>query len=82
MDDLNSWTSMATGQGRLVGLLVGSEARTRRTSLAVRPLVDSLSRGFAGYMDRFGISLEKRCAQRQSGRLLSTKPSYTPSYLT
>ncbi len=58
MDDLNSWTSMATGQGRLVGLLVGSEARTRRTSLAVRPLVDSLSRGFAGYMDRFGISLE------------------------
>jgi signal transduction histidine kinase len=58
LDDLRSWSSMATGQGSLVGLLVGPEARTRRRSLALRPLVDALSRGFSGYLSRFGISLE------------------------
>ena len=58
LDDLRSWSSMATGQGSLVGLLLDPEARTRRRSLAVRPLVESLSRGFSGYLSRFGISLE------------------------
>ena len=58
LDDLTSWSSMATGQGSLVGLLVGPDARTRRTSLAIHPLVESLKRGFSGYTDRFGISLE------------------------
>lgn len=58
LDDLRSWSSMATGQGSLVGLLVGPEARTRRRSLALRPLVEALSRGFSGYLSRFGISLE------------------------
>ena len=56
--DLRSWSLMATGQGSLVGLLVGPEARTRRRSLAIRPLVEELSRGFVGYMDRFGITCE------------------------
>lgn len=58
LDDLRSWSSMATGQGSLVGLLLDPEARTRRRSLALRPLVESLSRGFSGYLSRFGISLE------------------------
>ena len=58
LDDLKSWASMATDQGSLVGLLVGPEARTRRTSLAVHPLVETLRRGFLGYTRRFGISLE------------------------
>ncbi|MCY4370949.1 MAG: ATP-binding protein [bacterium] len=58
LDDLRSWSSMATGQGSLVGLLLDPGARTRRRSLALRPLVESLSRGFSGYLSRFGISLE------------------------
>ena len=58
LDDLGSWSSVATGQGSLVGLLVGAEARTRRTSRAVYPLVDTLRRGFLGYTSRFGIRLE------------------------
>ena len=58
LDDLRSWSSMATGQGSLVGLLLDPEARTRRRSLALRPLVESLSRGFSGYLSRFGIKLE------------------------
>lgn len=58
VDDLRSWSSMAVAQGSLVGLLVGPEARTRPRSRAVAPLVEELERGFAGYMSRFGISLE------------------------
>lgn len=58
IDDLRSWSSMATGQGSLVGLLLNPEARTRRRSLALRPLVESLGRGFSGYLSRFGIRLE------------------------
>ena len=58
VDDLRSWSSMATGQGALVGLLVGPEARTRRRSLALAPLVENLKRGFVGYLSRFKISLE------------------------
>ena len=58
INDLRSWSSMATGQGSLVGLLVGPEARTRRRSLALAPLVENLKRGFVGYLSRFGISLE------------------------
>ena len=58
LEDLRSWSSIATGQGSLVGLLVGPDARTRRTSLAVYPLVETLRRGFLGYTNRFGISLE------------------------
>ena len=58
LEDLRSWSSVATGQGSLVGLLVGPEARTRRKSLALRPLVERLDRGFAGYMNRFGINFE------------------------
>ena len=58
LDDLRSWSSMATGQGSLVGLLLNPEARTRRRSLALRPLVEALGRGFSGYLSRFGISLE------------------------
>ena len=58
LEDLRSWSSMATGQGSLVGLLVSPEARTRSTSLAIRPLVDSLERVFRGYTTLFGITLE------------------------
>ena len=58
LDDLRSWSSMATGQGSLVGLLLNPEARTRRRSLALQPLVEALGRGFSGYLSRFGISLE------------------------
>lgn len=58
LDDLRSWSSMATGQGSLVGLLLDPEARTRQHSLALRPLVESLGRGFSGYLHRFGIHLE------------------------
>ena len=58
VDDLRSWSLMAIGQGSLVGLLVGPEARTRRRSLALAPLVRHLKRGFMGYLSRFGISLE------------------------
>ena len=43
VDDLRSWSSMAIGQGSLVGLLVGPEARTRRRSLALAPLAKNLS---------------------------------------
>ena len=56
--DLRSWSSAATGQGQLVGLLVGPEARTQRKTHALRPFVEMLERGFAGYMRRFGITLE------------------------
>ena len=56
--DLRSWSSMAIGQGLLVGLLVGPEARTRRRSLALAPLAENLKRGFVGYLSLFGISLE------------------------
>ena len=58
LDDLRSWSSMATGQGSLVGLLVSPEARMRSNSLAVRPLVESLRRGFQGYTTLFGIKFE------------------------
>lgn len=58
LEDLRSWSSMATGQGSLVGLLVSPEARMRSTSLAVRPLVESLQRGFQGYTTLFGIRFE------------------------
>ena len=58
IQDLRSWSSMATGQGELVGLLVGVEARTRRRTLALRPVVESLVRAFAAYTERFGIKLE------------------------
>ena len=60
LDDLRSWSSMATGQGSLVGLLVEPEARTRRRSLAISPLVEKLERGFSGYLSRFGITLENQ----------------------
>ena len=49
---------MATGQGSLVGLLVSPEARALSTSLAIRPLIDSLGRVFRGYTTLFGITLE------------------------
>ena len=62
LDDLGSWSKMATGQGSLVGLLVGSEARTRRRSLAVQPLVETMLRGFDGYIKRFGITCENGVA--------------------
>ena len=58
LEHLKSWASVAVGQGSLVGLLVGSEARTKTRTLAVRPLIEALHRGFSGYMDRFGISLD------------------------
>ena len=57
LDNLRSWASTATGQGSLVGLLISPEARTRSTSLAIRPLVDSLARVFQGYMKAYGITL-------------------------
>ena len=58
LDDLASWSETVRGQGWLVGLLVGPDARTRPRSLAVRPLVDKMLRGFIGYMKRFGINCE------------------------
>ena len=58
LDDLTSWSSMATGQGSLLGLLVGPDTRSRKTSLAIHPVVESLKRGFSAYTNRFGISLE------------------------
>ena len=58
LEDLRSWSLMATGQGSLVGLLVSPVAQSRSTSLAVRPLVDSLERVFRGYTTLFGITLE------------------------
>ena len=58
LNDLRSWSSMATGQGSLVGLLVSPDARMRSASLAVRPLVESLRRGFLGYTTLFGIDFE------------------------
>ena len=58
LDDLRSWSSMATGQGLLVGLLVSPESRMRSASFAVRPLVESLQRGFLGYTALFGIAFE------------------------
>lgn len=57
LDDLRSWSTIAIGQGSLVGLLLGPKARTRRRSLAVHPLVEELKRGFDGYASRFGIDL-------------------------
>ncbi len=58
LEDLRSWSSMATGQGSLVGLLVSPEARSRSASHAVHPLVESLRRGFQGYTALFGINFE------------------------
>lgn len=56
--DLRSWASMATGQGSIVGLLVGADARSKKDTHAVNPLVETLRRGFLGYTERFGISLD------------------------
>ena len=64
LSDLRSWSSMATGQGKLVGLLVGPEARTQRDSHALRPFVETLQRGFAGYTSRYGIEVENRVPAR------------------
>ncbi len=58
LEDLASWSSMATGQGSIVGLLLNPEARTRRESLALRPLIEELRRGFEGYLRRFNIRLD------------------------
>ena len=58
LDDLNSWSTMAVGQGSLVGLLLSPNSRSRARSLAVRPLVEAMQRGFSGYTTRFGIHLE------------------------
>ena len=60
LGDLRDWSSMATGQGSLVGLLVDPEARMRPQSLAISPLVEKLQRGFSGYLRRFGIRLENQ----------------------
>ena len=62
IEDLRSWSLMATGQGALVGLLVGPEARTRQRSHAIAPFVDQLGRGFEGYLSRYGINLENEVA--------------------
>lgn len=58
LNDLRTWSSMATSQGSLVGLLLAPESRTRARSLAVHPLVEKLQRGFDGYTTRFGINFE------------------------
>ena len=71
LDDLRTWSSMAVGQGALVGLLLSPEARTRPRSLAVHPLVEQLRRGFASYTGRFGISLDNHV-----GRAVRTPPLY------
>lgn len=55
--DLRDWSDMAKGQGSLVGLLVESDTRRRRRSLALLPLIQTLERGFAGYMSRYSIGL-------------------------
>lgn len=60
---LEAWASMTTGQASLVGLLLGSRARTRSDSLAVHPLVESLKEGFQGYTSRFGIEFDN-CTPR------------------
>ena len=58
LNDLSNWSTMAVGQGSLVGLLLSPKARTRARSLAVRPLIEAMQRGFSGYTSRFGIHLE------------------------
>ena len=58
IQDLRSWASMTNGQAALVGLLVGTEARTRRRPLILRPIIDELHRSFEGYMLRFGITFD------------------------
>ena len=58
IEDLEAWADMTEGQGSLVGLLMAPEAKTRKTSLAVRPLVDALQRNFFVYTSRFGIDLQ------------------------
>ena len=68
---LEAWSSMTTGQASLVGLLLGSQARTRSDSLAVHPLVESLKEGFQGYTSRFGIKFYNRIP-----RSVRTPPLY------
>ena len=58
LTDLKDWSTIAVGQGALVGLIVGPDARKRQSRFVVHPLVESLKRGFFGYTSRFGISLE------------------------
>ena len=62
LDDLQTWAIVATEQGSLVGLLAGNNSRTRKTSLAVRPLVDRLVHSFDAYLTRFGIRVENAIA--------------------
>ncbi len=58
LEDLRSWSLMVKGQASLVGFLVGPKATTQRQSSAVRPVMETLRRGFLGYTTSFGISLE------------------------
>ena len=84
---LEAWSSMTTGQASLVGLLLGSQARTRSDSLAVHPLVESLKEGFRGYTSRFGIQFRQQnssiCANASpvSGGTLRRTTEYPYEFL-
>jgi len=42
-------------QGRLLGLLLGKEARSRKRHLVIRPMVEKIANAFGSYMTHMGI---------------------------
>ena len=52
---LKDWIEDADSQGELLGLLMGRDSRSRSKRLAIRPVVENISRSFRTYMEEMGI---------------------------
>ena len=55
VDKLKGWISDAEHQGQLLGLLMGTDSRSRRQRWAIRPEVETMKGAFKNYMDEMGI---------------------------
>lgn len=55
VDRLKGWISDAEHQGQLLGLLMGTDSRSRRQRWAIRPEVETMKGAFKNYMDEMGI---------------------------
>lgn len=57
LEDLCGWIEDAEHQAKLLGLLLGSEARKRKHRIAVRPVVEAFRKAFAKYSRDLGIEI-------------------------
>ncbi len=55
LDRLEDWQQVVDEQGAYLGILLGTEARTQRRSLALKQIVEELERPFSNHLREFGI---------------------------